>query len=105
MGRSTLCFSPPTSLGLSGSRPLFPHEYSTRREGIHTLWAARVDEKPLSRWTLLPSPRAWWTAVLEFRDRAPLLVRFSRELARNNGATFWVLIGLSALQSCILSGG
>lgn len=92
-----------SNVGLSGSRPLFPHEYELSRVGIHTRWTARVDERPVSRLSSLPNPQEWWSALLDLVNRWPLLARFSTELARENGQTFWVLMGLNLCQACVPS--
>jgi hypothetical protein len=103
MGRPSLPQSTPGSVGLSGSRLLYPNEYQLSQLGIHTKWTARVDEKRISKLRVLPSPKEWWKAVLDLRERTPLLLRFSRELAQENGRSFWVLLALNICQACIPS--
>lgn len=99
-----------------GIRPLLSSEYiCTPGTGIFTHWRATIKydillEKPLSRHQK-PWNQRWMTKLSYFgsalrgwRSGAPLLLRFSRELEKEDRISFWQLLGLNAVQAALPAG-
>ncbi|KAM0752100.1 P-loop containing nucleoside triphosphate hydrolase protein [Meredithblackwellia eburnea MCA 4105] len=97
--------------GVGLPRELLPSEYVRDTIGVHTRWVVRVgrlqppESQPSKVAKLLKSQLPDLQALGEhcalLFERLPLLLRFARDLARDNGKHFWFILAGKIIQSAI----
>jgi hypothetical protein len=95
-----------------GIRPLLPSEFSvTASSGIYTHWQATLKHDLALDRPRSISRSSWWQtwvnplpSIRSCLKNAPLLLRFSREIEKEQRSTFWQLLGLNAVQAALPAG-